>query len=154
MHDDKCKFEEAKPALELLINDYDERLNALYDIVTKIRDLQVEGTADLDSKIDELKQQFNTHLLALGNLGEKLSGRDADHDARLCELEEQISEFQQHLDNGWKADLLERLMGMIENQLGIRGAIRKTNAEGIWRLVVTLLGASGILYLLLDKLMQ
>jgi len=155
MHDDgKCKFEEAKPSLELLVNDYDKRLNALYDIITKVRDLQLEGNADLDGKIDELKSQFNTHLMALHNINEKLSGRDADHDARLCELEEQISEFQQHLDNGWKTDLLQRLMGMIEQQLGVKGTIKKTNAEGIWRLLATLVGAGGILYLVLDKIIQ
>ena len=164
-HED-CKFEEAKPQLIKLLDDYDNRLNSLYDLVTEVRDMQIDQCDATNLRMDSITSQFNLHLTALGNLQKVFYEKNTKQDVKLQELEVKIEELVKHIDNGWKEDLLNKLMAMIEVTLSskletqrlegerekITHETTKIRAEGFWKFMLALVGAGSIFYLLIEKL--
>jgi len=164
-HDD-CKFEEAKPQLMRLVDDYEHRLNSLYDLVTNVRDMQIEQCDDTKGQMDNITTQFSAHLAALNSLQKLFYQKNEEQDVRLMELEEKINNLVKHIDNGWKEDLLNKLMAMIEvamsGKLDVQRSQQETEritqetikirAEGFWKFMLALIGAGSVIYLIIDKL--
>jgi len=164
-HED-CKFEAAKPELARLIDDYEMRLSSLYSLVTEVRDMQIEQCKETEDKMNSISEQFDLHLKALTKLQKLFYSKNDEQDEKLLELEEKIENLVKHIDNGWKEDLLNKLMAMIEVAMSskletqrsqqetqkITQETTKIKAEGFWKFMLALVGAGSVLYLIIDKL--
>lgn len=120
------------------IQKVEEKIASLFDLVSRMQSNQIESEQNFSRRLENICTEF--------------SQRDNNLSHRLKDLEAQLGRLKTHMDNGWKEDLLNRLLLMFENQNATHGKLKTIHAEGIWRFLLTLAGAGSILYLILEKI--